>query len=287
MKRWLRVCLLVLLIAGLVLISRRELGIRQSVRDTEEAARLAGVPMETAAPPSSDAEAEETDDAPDGAPEQVPEAGADPADAEPGPSQAEAAAPPELAGPVDLEALRAVNEDVVGWIMIPGTGLSYPVVQGEDNEYYLDHTWKGNYSASGSIFMECGNDPSLEGFHTILYGHRMRNGSMFGILRHYSSAAYWRQHPSVYLVSGGNVYRYDIFAAQEVGTGEIVYWLDLAGREEDFIRFCQKHSVIDTGIEPEPGDRFLTLSTCTGQGYATRWTVQAVLRECVPAEETP
>ena len=69
----------------------------------------------------------------------------------------------------------------------------------------------------------------------------------------------------------------DIFTAQEVGIREIVYYLDFEGREQDFIDFCLEHSDLDTGIVPTVEDRFITLSTCTGQGHDTRWTVQAVL----------
>ena len=169
---------------------------------------------------------------------------------------------------VDLDALRQVNGDVVGWIAIPGTVLSYPVVQTGDN------------SSVGAIFLEHTAEADLSGFHTLIYGHRMRNGTMFGSLRDYRSADYWREHPSVYVTMGGQVLIYDIFAAYEVGIREIVYRLDIeeAGLQEELIRYGLDHSVIDTGLVPTAEDRILTLSTCTGSGHATRWVVQAVLR---------
>ena len=180
---------------------------------------------------------------------------------------------------VDLDALRQVNGDVVGWIAIPGTVLSYPVVQTGDNSYYLNRTWKRESSSVGAIFLEHTAEADLSGFHTLIYGHRMRNGTMFGSLRDYRSADYWREHPSVYVTMGGQVLIYDIFAAYEVGIREIVYRLDADQTKEEFIQFCLSHSAIQTGVEPTPEDHVLTLSTCTERGHATRWVVQAVLRD--------
>ena len=182
---------------------------------------------------------------------------------------------------VDLSALREVNPDVVAWIVIPDTVLSYPVVQGGDNSYYLNRTWTRERSAVGAIFMECKCAPDFSGFNTIVYGHRMNNESMFGVLKGYENADFWQEHPTVYLVTDGGVSTYDVFAAHEVGIREIVYRLDVEenGWQQEFIDFCSERSVLDTGIVPTPEDKVLTLSTCTGRGHATRWVVQAVLRE--------
>lgn len=180
---------------------------------------------------------------------------------------------------IDLEALRTVNPDVAGWIEIPGTQLSYPVLYGTDNQYYLTHTWAGEVNSGGSIFLECTGKRDFSDFHTIIYGHRMRDGSMFGSLRNYRDRAYWEEHPAIYVAFDGGVYRYEIFAAQEAGVTSLVYRLDLeeSGIEESFIQACLEGSSIDTGVTPSAEDQILTLSTCTGIGYATRWVVHAVL----------
>lgn len=80
---------------------------------------------------------------------------------------------------VDLAALREVNPEVVGWIEIPDGGISYPLMQGANNQWYLKHTWVGDYSSVGSVFMDCRSHADLSDFHTILYGHRLRSGAMF------------------------------------------------------------------------------------------------------------
>lgn len=182
---------------------------------------------------------------------------------------------------IDLTALRSVNEDVVGWIAIPGTQLSYPLVQGMDNRYYLSRSWKREASAGGAVFLESTNSRDLTDFHTIVYAHQMRNDSMFGILSQYRDAEFFRAHPSIYLAFDGGVYRYDVFSAQKAGVKSIVYRLDLeeSQREEEFIQYCVDNSAVDIGVIPEAGERILTLSTCVGSDRANRWVVHAVLQD--------
>lgn len=190
----------------------------------------------------------------------------------------------DLLTDVDLDSLREVNEDVRGWIIIPDTPLSYPMVQCGDNQYYLNHTWMGKRSSAGAIFLEWQASGDFSDFATLIYGHRMNNETMFGTLREYKSADFWREHPSIYLILDGGVCRYDIYAVHEAGVTSPVYSLsfpDQAAREE-YIAYGLEHSSFETGIYPTADSRIITLSTCTGQGHATRWVVQAVLSEIVP-----
>ena len=178
---------------------------------------------------------------------------------------------------LDLSPLREINSDVVCWIEIPGV-LSYPVLQEEDNAYYLSHAWDGTENTAGSIFLDYRASPNLTDFHTLIYGHRMRDGSMFGSLKQYHNVGFWQQHPSIYLSDENGTRRYDIFAAYEVEVSEIVYKQDLLGKEDrqGLIQYGLDHSVIETGIAPAATDTIITLSTCTGRGYSSRWVVQAV-----------
>lgn len=179
---------------------------------------------------------------------------------------------------MDFSALRQQNPDVLGWILIPGTRVSYPVVQGTDNSYYLDHTWRGGKNSVGAIFMDYRNSGDLSDFNTIIYGHRMNNRSMFGTLSQYKSRSYWQAHPYVYLTDDSGTHRYEIFAAGEVSVDSDVYRLGLrsnSGRQS-FLDSCLSLSALNTGVTPHVYDKVLTLSTCTGNGHATRWVVQAV-----------
>ena len=182
---------------------------------------------------------------------------------------------------LDLTQLREENEDVVGWITIPDTTVSYPLLQWTDNQFYLNHTWKQTKNANGSIFIEYRNSPDFTDFNTIIYGHNMQSGAMFGSLRKYKDETYWQEHPAFYIVCDQGVLRYDIFAVHNAGVDTIIYGLELETERTrtEFIRFATDYSSIDTGITPTIDDKIVTLSTCTGQGYATRWVVQGVLNK--------
>lgn len=181
---------------------------------------------------------------------------------------------------INLSALKQENEDVVGWITIPDTNISYPLTQGDDNNYYLNHTWKRSWNSSGAIFIDYRSSDAFNDFNTIIYGHRMRNETMFGPLKHYDNEDYLTTHPSVYIVNENSVCRYDIFAAYETAAKNgHTYRLGLntdSGKTA-YINYCLKNSVIDSGIIPAANDTLITLSTCTENNSATRWVVHAVL----------
>lgn len=185
---------------------------------------------------------------------------------------------------MDFTALRQVNDDVLGWILVPGTNLSYPLVQGSDNSYYLNHSWRKSRNSAGAIFLEQSNHSDLSDFNTIVYGHRMNNRSMFGTLKYYKDQSYWHKHPSIYLTDDRGSHKYEIFAAYEVSVDSDTYRMSFPNDDakQQFLDFCVSQSVIDTGVTPTVYDRVLTLSTCTGNGHATRWIVQAVLKGTAP-----
>lgn len=181
---------------------------------------------------------------------------------------------------VDLEALQAVNPDVAGWIAIPGTEISYPLIRPRDNETYLTHSWDMTATSAGAIFLDYRAAWDPRGFNTIVYGHNMRNGTMFGSLRSYRREGYWEQCPTVCLVDGGGVHYYDIFAAWEPRVTDVPFQTDVSTEEgrRTLIDTALERSVIRTGVIPTVEDEILTLSTCAGVGHATRWVVQAALR---------
>ncbi len=186
----------------------------------------------------------------------------------------------EALAEVDLDALRETNDDVIGWITIPGSEISYPVVQGLDNDYYLEHTWKGSRNSVGAIFLDYRCDDGMKDFHSIIYGHRMNNRSMFHSLHDFRDQSYVDTHPSIYLVTDDGVYRYDIFAVYEAEVDGHTYRRELPdeGLQQEFLDYCMERSVVETGVTPQPGEHILTLSTCVNgsNNHETRWVVQAV-----------
>lgn len=225
----------------------------------EEAAEIAKLPEPVAEAPEIPAEATEETTA-----EPTPEPSAEPQT--------------DPLANVDIAALQAVNADVLGWLSIPDTAISYPLVQGTDNDYYLSHTWNRSSSAVGAIFMDARCSSDRSGFNTVIYGHRMNNGSMFASLKYYNDQSYWQAHPCIYLVDASGSHTYDIYTAYEVSTEGEAYRLSFSGDadRQAFLDDGLSRSVISTGITPQISDHVLTLSTCTGRGHATRWVVQAV-----------
>ena len=263
MRKWLFRAFAVLLVVSLAMFFIRVFKVSEDKRVNDEAAvlvgRVAREPQNTEEPPK---------------PTATPNPAATPGPApQPIPEEAQ-----ELLG-LKINLLQAVNPDVIGWLEIPGTTISYPLMQGEDNHHYLEYNWKNEPSISGSVFMESTNNPDFSDYHTIIYGHRMLDDSMFGVLRRYSENQFWKDHQNVYIVTENDLRQYKVFAAHEPDIESIVYRLNIEekGMEQDFIDFCLEKSTVDTGIIPDPGDKILTLSTYPEFGDWTRWVVHAVL----------
>ena len=180
----------------------------------------------------------------------------------------------------DLAALREINPDVVGWIRVPDTKIDYPLVQGTDNDFYLKHTWQGNANSVGTIFMDFNSSPDLTDFNTLIYGHNMRSGSMFASLRNYSQQSYFDDHPYIYLLVDNGVFRFEVFSSYRAELDASAYGQSFQQQEtrQKFLQDALDQSAIETGITPGIRDRILTLSTCSGVGYETRWVVQARLK---------
>lgn len=181
---------------------------------------------------------------------------------------------------VNLAALQEVNPDVVGWIHIPDTVISYPIMYGTDNDFYLKHTWDKQKNIVGSIFVDYRNSGDLNDFNTLIHGHNMRDDSMFGSLHNYKAAEFLSTHPDVYIVNENGCYKYRIFSTfmAKLTTAEPfqMEFVDDADKQL-FIDQCQALGNDDTGIVVTPEDHVVTLSTCSSWGHNYRWVVQAVL----------
>ena len=186
---------------------------------------------------------------------------------------------------INLAALREENGEVVGWICIPGTRINYPIMQGQDNEYYLEHTWNNRSNSAGSIFMESRNSADLTDFNTILYGHNMADGSMFAALHNYAKSRFAEENPYIYIKTDDGVWRYEVFASYNATTEGTTYGLSFNQTEtrQDFLDAALAQSQIRTKVVPETTDRIITLSTCTGMGYESRRVVLARLK-MIPSE---
>lgn len=182
---------------------------------------------------------------------------------------------------VDFAALQGVNEDVVGWIYIEALeGVSYPVVQGKDNETYLHTTYEKNYNFAGTIFVDYENSRDFSDCNTLVYGHNMKNGSMFGQLKKFTEdQETYEKSKYFWMLTPEKNYRYEIIAAYTTGVNSDTYTL-FKGPGDEFLKYLETikgYSEIKTDdTELTIKDRIVTLSTCTGN-ESTRFVVQGKL----------
>lgn len=201
------------------------------------------------------------------------------------PPTAETSVPTE---PVILPEYRELcdrNPHLVGWIEIPGTVINYPVVQTRwEPEHYLYRDFNGQDSEWGCIFADGSCDVSTSDNVTI-YGHNMKDGTMFASLLKYDSEVYWQEHPTLRFDTLTQRQTYEIFAVfrtnSTAGEGFAYHeFADAASQREfdAFVARCKALSRYDTGITPEYGDRVLCLSTCEYSRINGRFVVAAVFR---------
>lgn len=187
---------------------------------------------------------------------------------------------------VDFDALTAEYPDLVAWLYGPDTDINYPVVQAADNKYYLRRLPDGTGNSAGTIFMDYRNAADLSDGNTLLYGHNMRNGSMFGSLKKYRAQDYYEAHPVFYLLTPEGDYRAEIFAAFAISASGALFDLsDPAASRAAVLRSATYSNNIQSDVKVEEGARIVTLSTCTYDDSA-RYVVLAVLRPLDPAAGT-
>lgn len=169
---------------------------------------------------------------------------------------------------IDLASLQGMNSDAVGWIEIPGTAISYPVVHTTDNSFYLTHTFRKESNKSGSIFIETANKADFSDLHTIIYGHNMKDGSMFAGLKNYQKEKYWSSNPYIYIDLADGSHCYEIFSCHTAEVTDISYTIGYAADETyaSFLNTLKASSLYDTGVSVGTGDSVITLSTCTSNG---------------------
>ena len=193
---------------------------------------------------------------------------------------------PEMYNPVDFKELQEINPEVIGWIRVGGAGISYPVAQTDNNDFYLHHTFRKEAVFSGCIFENCDNSKFFTDQNTILYGHNMKDGSMFAALRKFWEKEDAIKNPYFWVFTPDFINQYRIFSCSiesKIGDPYRTRFLT-----EDFQAFLDKSktvSQVDCGnVEVTAADRIVTLSTCTGDD-STRRIVQGKLQQVYVAKD--
>lgn len=189
-------------------------------------------------------------------------------------------APEEDQGPGEpdyLVAARQINPDVVGWIKIDNTLIDYPIVQTDDNSYYIDHDIEKKDSKSGAIFLDYRNADEAQRKHMIIYGHNMKNGTMFHDLQSYKQEDFFFNHRNFTVWLYGEKREYEVISEFIVSTDVrfIQTKFDSDQAFVDFMKQLMSLSKFETGYTPSAGDEILTLCTCTYEYKSMRNVVQA------------
>lgn len=179
---------------------------------------------------------------------------------------------------VDWDSLKAINEDIVGWLYVEGVDISYPIVHTTDDDYYLHRTFEKKDNFAGSIFVEYKNSGSFSDPNTIVYGHNMKNGSMFGSLSHVESEETYKEHPWFWILTPDGNYRYRMFSIRKAAVSDETYTLFM-GTGQSFVDWCSDmYDSSDVSLQKPDfslDSLVVTLSTCTGDSDH-RFVVQGV-----------
>jgi len=182
--------------------------------------------------------------------------------------------------PVDFKPLNEQNQDVIGWLSIPGTNVSYPVYQNpEIDTFYLDHNADKNEDINGALFTEMTyNRDDFSDPVTVIYGHNMKSGNMFGYLQE-SFETGFEGHNEALVYMPDKAIRYKLFAAMPIGSGHLLHGRNLydsevfSGFADEIINYDGPGMIKDDSVQVDPGDKLLIMSTCIGGDADSRYIV--------------
>lgn len=185
---------------------------------------------------------------------------------------------------VNFDELLAINPDTIGWIRFSPepSQISYPIVQGDDNSTYLKKTFSANENTLGAIFLNVDNQADFSDRNSIIYGHRMKDGSMFRHLQDYEEKSFWEANPYFYIYTpDGREITYHIYSVGVVEDTSDTYLTVFHTDEEyqTFLTMTKEVAAYDTGVEVTTEDTIVTLSTCTSASDNHRFVVRGVKEE--------
>lgn len=166
---------------------------------------------------------------------------------------------------INISKLKEINSDTVGWIVVDGTNINYPIVLGNDNDYYLSHDFNKDYSIGGWIFMDYRNSSYMEDKNTIIYGHNLFNKTAFGSLSNLFTDKWFNSsNHRINIYTENGVYKYSIFSVYSIDPE--TYYLNILFNDnqfDEFVNTLKSRSNYDFGEDLSSDDKIITLSTCT------------------------
>ena len=181
-----------------------------------------------------------------------------------------------------FEELLGINPDVCAWVTLDNTAIDYPVVQGEDNNYYLKHSFEGESVNAGCIFMDCEASADWSDRNTFVFGHNMRDESMFGAFKNLlKGTASCEENPYFYIYTEDKVYIYEIFSYYETkSTSDRFATFTSDASYDDYVQWATEHSLYASDADLSDRGNIVSLSTCYGSsGTKRRALIHGVLTE--------
>ena len=194
--------------------------------------------------------------------------------------------------PIDFDGLTKVNPEIYAWVHVPDTNIDYPILQheGEDQSYYLTRDIYGESNQAGSIYTEDYNNKHFQDPNTIIYGHNMKNGSMFHNVRYFAEREFFDEHEELYIYMPGKILKYQIINCYVYDDRHLLGSFDLSKEDvheaylEEIMSPRSMYTMIREGVELTTEDKLITLSTCVANQPNNRRLLQAVLLEEIEAE---
>ena len=178
-------------------------------------------------------------------------------------------------GDIDWDKLRKINPEVVGWIYYKDTVIDYPIVKGEDNDRYLWTLFDGSVGGFGTLFADAATEAPFRQFNTIVYGHHMKDGSMFAPLKQLKSSSYAKEHPQLELITPEGKFHLVIWAFLNQPADSQIYVTNIHDKteREEYLKLIEDLADYTTDVKVTADDRLVILSTCAYEYQDARYMV--------------
>lgn len=181
---------------------------------------------------------------------------------------------------VNFKKLKEQNQDIIAWIYSKDTPINYPIVQAKDNTYYLRKTIEGKYNQAGTLFVDYRNNKTFEDINTIVYGHNMKNETMFGSLLNYKNQEYYEKHKEIKLLTENKKFIIEVFAGCLISSESEIYdYPKTSDGNKEIIEIAKKKNDIKTNVKVNKDDKIITLSTCSYDFENARYVIFGILKE--------
>jgi sortase B len=182
---------------------------------------------------------------------------------------------------IDFSVLKNINEDVIGWLSLENTVIDYPVVKGQDNDYYLNHLYTGEYNSLGTLFVDFRNRELFTDQISVIYGHSMLNGSMFFILERYKNQSFYEEHKQFVFDTPDHRYILEPYAGKVVDAKIPFLQFNFTGKEEyfEYISEFISTSTFKADFEPSENDKTVMMIKCSADYEDARYVLLCRVRE--------